>query len=123
MFLAHCLAVCEEELICDFAETYHILDIGALSPQKAAVLCVGLRDNSRVKMMLSEMKVPLDTLLLARIIDELSFQSWTKTKDGQKNRNRPQSVLKRLTEEPKEEIETYKTIDDFHKVWERINHA
>ena len=84
---------------------------------------MGLRDDSRVKMKISGAKISLDRILFARIVDELSFISWAKTKDGQKNRNRPISVLKTLTEDKEDEIETFMTSDDFDKAWERITNG
>ena len=72
-------------------------------------------------MKLSGKRITLTQTLLARITDELSFQSWAKTKDGQKNRNRPESVLKALITEPKEdETVSFMTADDFDKAWEKI---
>lgn len=88
-----------------------------------AVLCFGLRDDSRVKMFVSNSKITLEQTLLARITDELSFQSWAKTKDGQKNRNRPVSVLKTLIEDRTDETEVFLTPEDFNKAWERICQA
>lgn len=58
--------------------------------------------------------------LLARMVDELAFISWSKTKDGQKNRKRPPSVLKALTEKKKEEYESFKTAEDFKAAWADI---
>lgn len=108
-------------MICDFAETYHILNYRELSPGLAATLCVGLRDDSRVKMEIAGIKITLEQTLLARIADDLSFQSWAQTKDGQKNRNRPKSVLKTLLEEKREDQhETFLTPEDFDKAWEKI---
>lgn len=72
-------------------------------------------------MKISGTKITLTQTLLARMTDELSFQSWAKTKDGQKNRNRPESVLKILTEEPKEsDLVSFITAEDFNKAWEKI---
>ena len=72
-------------------------------------------------MKLSGSRITLTQTLLARITDELSFQSWAQTKDGQKNRNRPESVLKALTTEPKEEeTVSFMTADDFDKAWREI---
>lgn len=71
-------------------------------------------------MKLSGAKITLTQTLLARIADELSFQSWAKTKDGQKNRNRPESILKALTTEKVDTNMTYQTIDDFKKAWDKI---
>lgn len=120
MFLAHCIAVCEDDLICDFAEYYRIYDYRALPAGYAATLCAGLREHSRVKMRLTGSKINLADSLRARIVDELAFLSWTKTKDGQKNRNRPQSVLKALTTEKEIEHECFTTPEDFRAEWDRI---
>lgn len=117
------MAVCEDELICDLAETYHVIHYRELSPKLAAVLCFGLREDSRVKMKIGGTKITLTQTLLARMTDELAFQSWAKTKDGQKGRNRPESVLKLLTTEPEEEVESFLTVDDFKKAWEKIAHV
>ena len=117
------MAVCEDELICDFAETYHILNYRELSPSLAATLCMGLRDDSRVKMKIAGIKITLEQTLLARITDELAFQSWAKTKDGQKNRNRPVSVLKTILEDKKDEVESFMSPEDFDTTWEMICQA
>ena len=116
--------MCEDELICDFAETYHIFNYEELSPKTVATLCFGLREDSRVKMKLSGLKITLSQMLLARMTDELSFQSWAKTKDGQKNRNRPESVLKTLIARNEEDkVVSFMTSDDFNKAWENIVNA
>lgn len=80
---------------------------------------MGLRDDSRVKMKVSGGKITLQNALMARMVDELAFISWTKTKDGSKNRNHPTSVLKALTEE-KEEVHAYLTPEEFQNAWRRI---
>ena len=112
--------MCEDELICDLAETYHIFNYRELSPTLVATLCFGLRDESRVKMKLSGNKITLTQTLLARMTDELTFQSWAQTKDGQKNRNRPESVLKALIEPKTDETVSFMTADDFNKAWREI---
>jgi hypothetical protein len=118
------MSVCEDDLICDLAETYHILHYRELSPDLVATLCFGLRDDSRVKMRVSGAKITLEQSLLARMADDLSFQSWAKTKDGQKGRNRPPSILKTLLEDKKEEEnEIFLTSEDFDKAWEKITNG
>lgn len=62
----------EDALICDFAETYHIYDFRSLNVDLAATLAVGLRDNSRIKMRMTDRKASTDTILLAGIMDRLS---------------------------------------------------
>ena len=86
----------ETALICDFAETYHLTDYRALPPTKAAALAVGLRENSRVKLHMAGQQWPMDTLLLAAIADRLSLLLWLGTKDAERGRNRPASILAQL---------------------------
>lgn len=79
---------------------------------------MGLRDNSRVKMKVGESSISLETALLARIADELTFLSWTKTKDAQRGRNKPASILKMLTED--KEVTSFDDLDSFMDAWSRI---
>ena len=65
-------------------------------------------------------KITLEQSLMARMADELAFQSWAKTKDGQKNRNRPKSILQALTSDHDDENEVFTTPEDFREAWERI---
>lgn len=86
----------EEALICDLAETYQIYDYKQLPPTKVAVFAFGLKDTSRIKMKISGQKVPLETILLAGILDRLSILVWGKTVDGQKGVNKPTMVADTL---------------------------
>lgn len=83
-------------LLCDFAETYHIYDIRSLPARLAATYAVGLRDNSRIKMKITGTKAPEDILLLAMAVDRLTLLLWAKTKDGQRGRNKPESITEKL---------------------------
>lgn len=87
------LKVDENALICDLAETYHIYDYRQLPPSLVAIFAIGLRDNSRIKMKLSNSKVPPDILLLTGIIDRLNILIWQNTEDGRKGRNKPKPIL------------------------------
>lgn len=107
-------------MMCDFAETYHIYDYRSMAPGYVAVLCIGLREDSRVKLKLAGMPIDLTQTLLARMVDELAFLVWAKTKDGQKNRNRPQSVLKALTDRKDDEVEVFRSAVDFMAEWDAI---
>ena len=99
----------ESALICDFAETYHIFDYKSMPPKLAAILAVGLPDNSRIKRKLSGQKASAEILLLANIADSLQLLVWSKTKDGQKNRNRPKSILESIIKD--EEPSKYASFD------------
>lgn len=93
----------EDALVCDLAETYQIYDYKQLPLNQVAVLAYGLRDDSRIKQIMSNQIVPLETTLLASIVDRLSLSLWLQTKDGQKGVNRPKSIVDQLTKQDKEE--------------------
>ena len=88
----------EDELICDFAETYHILDWRGLPINLAAILAAGLPENSRIKMKIRGDQATVDQILLARICDLLSEWVWAFSK----NANHPESIVKILTEPQKQ---------------------
>lgn len=115
------IATDETALVCDLAEIYGIFDYRQLPADAVAAFSVGLRDDSRIKMALSGQKVSLGTILLAGVVDRLSILIWQKTKDGQNNSNRPQSLVESLTSEPKEREEVaFETSEDFEKAREEI---
>lgn len=97
------IALDEDALVCDLAETYQIYDYKQLPLNQVAVFAYGLRDDSRIKQMMSDQIVPLETTLLASIVDRLSLSLWLQTKDGQKGVNRPASIAEMLTKNNKEE--------------------
>lgn len=108
-------------LICDLAETYHIYDYKSLPLSKVAIFSCGLRDNSRIKMKMSDMKCSLDSMLLAAIADRLSFLAWTKTIDSQRGINRPTSILDLLNGMEKEkDIVGFDSGDEFMEMWNKI---
>lgn len=114
----------EESLICDLAETYQIYDYKQLPAMRVAVFAFGLRDDSRIKMKLSDQMVPLETLLLARIADSLSVLVWFNTKDGQTGKNQPKSLIDLLTPnkkaESKEDVIIFDSGEDFAKQRQRL---
>lgn len=93
----------EDALVCDLAETYQIYDYKQLPLNEVAVFAYGLRDDSRIKQMMSDQIVPLETTLLASIVDRLSLSLWLQTKDGQKGVNRPASIADQLIKRDKSE--------------------
>ena len=116
MFLADIIATDENALICDFAETYHIYDYKSLPLSRVAIFAVGLRDDSRVKMKISGMKYPLETILLASAVDRLTLFVWMNSKDGKNGVNRPKSVLDELMgKEDKKDIEAFESSDEFER--------
>ena len=105
----------EDAVICDFAETYHIYDYRGLPLRYAAVLASGLRDDSRIKMKMTNASVPTDTLLRAVIADAASLLVWMQTKDGQKGRNRPKSLVELMTQPQEHNIMSFRTAEEFER--------
>lgn len=106
----------ESALICDLAETYHIYDYKSLPLSRVATFAVGLRENSRIKMKMSGTKYPLNTMLLASVVDRLSVLAWMKTKDGANGVNPPKPILFQMLEkEETSDIEAFNTPEEFEK--------
>ena len=84
----------EDALICDLAETYHIYDYKQYPLRLIGTLACGLRDNSRIKMLMSGEKQSLDIILSATISDKLSLLLWQN--GGCKEENKPDSILESL---------------------------
>ena len=115
------IGVDEDALVCDLAETYQIYDYRQLPPTKVAVLSLGLRNDSRIKMKLSGQTVTLETMLMASIADRLSMLVWFQTKDGQKGRNRPTMLTNLLTNTKQEnDVEAFHSGEEFEKARKRL---
>lgn len=107
------IATDRDALICDFAETYHVFNFFDLPVETAAVLAYGLRDNSRIKMKLSNQRVSTETMLQAAAVDALNLLVWAKTKDAKTGRNRPKSLLQIFTGENEPEFQAFDNAADF----------
>ena len=101
----------EDALICDLAETYQIYDYKSLPAYMVATFSVGLRENSRIKMKLSNQKVPFGELLLSMISDEL------KTEDGVKGINPPKSIVSLILNNGEENTvnDGFQTVEEYEK--------
>lgn len=107
-----------DELICDFAEEYHIFDLYQLPAQLAAALAVGLRADSRVKTKMAGVELPIDILLMAGISDKLSILNWHIT--GNQG-SAPKLILPALVNNDKKEstVLSMKSGEDFDAAWKR----
>lgn len=108
----------EESLICDFAEYYHVLDYRELSPILAATLCFGLRDDSRVKLNISEQTVSLERMLLALITDRLGAIIW---QNSGGEMDKPEPIFpKLLSRESQKQFKSFESPEDFKNQWNKI---
>lgn len=115
------IALDEDALICDFAETYHIYNMREFPCDYVATLAMGLRDNSRIKMKASGLRVDFNTLLLAHIADNTAINVYAKTKDAKTGRNKPKSMVEVLMKDPNKEVKVFDSENDFLNEWRRIN--
>ncbi|MGN1276965.1 MAG: hypothetical protein ACI4UK_08255 [Floccifex sp.] len=67
------LSTDKDALLCDLAETYGIYDIKELPLSKVALFSVGLRADSRIKMLINSYKFDSKEILLASIADRLGI--------------------------------------------------
>ena len=112
----------EDALICDMAETYHVLDIWALPVETLAVLASGLRDNSRIKMLVAGINyIPME-VILPRIADCLSMLLYSFSKDAKYKRNMPTMFTDIMAGKTMQnnEVKSYASAADFMAARERI---
>ena len=89
-------------------------DMQALSVSTLATLAVGLGVNSRTKMAAAGLPVPMDTILLACIVDRLSILIWQRTKDGAKGRNRPRMIVDAILDADKNDgVVAFNSVEAF----------
>lgn len=117
------IALDEDALICDLAETYHIYDMRSFPCEYVATLAKGLRDNSRIKMKAVGLEVDINRLLLAHIADNTAINWYLKTKDAEKGENQPKSFVRILTDKIDEskKPKPFRTSADFDAEWRRLN--
>ena len=114
-----------DALECDLAETYNIYDMRALPARRVALFAVGLRDNSRIKMLLADSKFTFSEILLINIYDLLNLELWTKTKDATKGKNKPESLYKKLmgiNDQVKKESKnmTFSSAEEYEKIRKKL---
>lgn len=112
----------EDELICDFAETYNIYDYRSFPIELIATLANGLRSDSRIRMKLSGEKDVnfMTNRLMIMLYDRINWIAWSRSKDGQDGINRPESIYSIVYDsEPDTEFETFESGEDFMKEWNK----
>ena len=116
------IALDKNAFICDMAETYQIYDYRRGPVELLGILAAGLRDDSRIMQKLNGVRGSDTEMLLAGILDALHTLVWFRTKDGQRGRNRPDSIAEKMLvkeEKQKEEL-VFDTPEAFDKERERL---
>lgn len=112
-----------DALECDLAETYHIYNYKELPLKKVALFSVGLREESRIKMKILNIKYPFKTILMSDIADKLAMLLWIY--QGAKKNKKPDLILPKLfdVEMSKfndKDIVSFASIEDFEEERKRI---
>lgn len=114
MDLALLVSRCEDELICDMAETYHVLNWRELPLKTAAILASGLPQDSRCRQKLSGQKLRILEYTQLAILDELRLLVYSRTEDAATGKNRPKSILKEvLQQDEKPKTLSFRTPEEF----------
>lgn len=108
----------KEALICDLAETYKIYEFDKFPLNKIAIFAKGLREDSRIRMKMSQSKFNVKESLLAGILDRLTLILYSKTKDAEKGKNYPKLLLDEA--EKKEDLQGFMSSEDFEKMRRKI---
>lgn len=122
MILAGMIALDENALICDLAETYHIYDYRSLPARLVATFSVGLRKEARIWEKISGNRLTCTETLLARIYDRMTEYIWAVF--GSKE-DPPQiypvlSGMEDLKEEENSEFKSFETSEGFDSIRARI---
>lgn len=116
------IALDEDALICDLAETYHIYNMEQFSVEYVAILSNGLKDDSRIKMKANGLRVEVNTLLLAQIADNTAINFYMKTKNAKTGKNKPKSMVAALTDAgPEKHAKQFDSGESFLEEWRRLN--
>lgn len=111
------IACDEQALICDLAESYQIFNYRSLPIKTVATLSAGLRENSRIKMKMSGLKVDQNTLLLATIADRAGGIIYML---GGLNEPPPSFVEQLCEDVPDNDMEIFDSIAEFEEARRKI---
>ena len=113
----------EDALICDFAETYGVINFRSLPPMTAATLAQGLPESARIIKKVSKGAHPRHIILLTLIADELRHIVWMLSDNGRKGINHPKSLLEELLhgeKEKKNENAGFASGKEFDAAWRQM---
>ena len=111
------LAEGRDELICDMAETYHVLNMKAHPPFLIATLAAGLRPDARIVMKLTGRKLPDEDGIITLIYDRLNWLCWTWTIAAEHKKNMPESLYEARTGtlKTKQKASGFSTPEEFER--------
>ena len=107
------LSIDRDALICDLAETYHILDYRALPVTLLATLACGLREHSRIRMKMAGLNYVSPVFMIASIADNISAIQYGMF--AKKNTKKPQMYCDLIndTAEKQVKVDRFRSGEDF----------
>lgn len=109
------LAHHKDELICDLAEYYHILDYRRVPGRTLGTLAVGLRAESRIGMIREGIKADPETIIMVKVFD-LLMQVFS-----EKGKTPKPLIDSFIIEQKREKPMAYSSPEEFKKAWAKIN--
>ena len=113
----------QDDLICDFAQYYHICDMDSLTVRTAAILACGLPKESRtIKRYSGEKQDPdeLYKLSLFDLLRKIEFALWQT--HSTKKLKRPESLVKKLLDQgnkKNQQVKGFASPEEFEAAWNR----
>lgn len=97
-------------------------DYKSLPVDLVATFVVGLREDSRVMMKLTNRRLDFNQSVGALTFDALNGFIWAHTKDAKRNKNKPKGIYNSIYEDKKdkEEVIAFNSGDDFRERYNKI---
>lgn len=116
------LASDEDALICDMAETYHILDIWALPVELLATLASGLRENARIWFKMNGLREIPTEIVLPQLADTITLIMYALAGGSSKGIEKPELFMEAMRGQTakKKESKGFDTGEDFMAYRKRI---
>lgn len=108
-----------DAVICDLAETYHVLDYKAVPIMTLAALCAGLHDDSRIKTRMMGLHRIAPSFALIRAADMLTVLNYSLTaKKGDKPPTLYQDIM--MSKQQEKKTSGFASIEEFEAARKRI---
>lgn len=117
------MATNKTKMICDLAETYHILDWQRVPGRTLGALVAGLGPETRIGMELAGIRGTPDHIILGRIYDAVNLLLYSMTKDAKTGENKPESYADKFiiaNDKQEDEYEAYTDAEAYHEARRRI---
>lgn len=106
-----------DAVICDLAETYHLLDYKSVPVELLATLCAGLHDDSRIKMKISGLKRIAPSFAFVHMADALTVILHSMTGSKKKPKLYEEIMVDKRA---KKKTTGFSTIEEFEKARQRF---